>query len=154
MARFPVLLVLLWLRDLRSNMDKITDHIWIGSFIDANVHQALQRNGIRSILCLDGCLVEKKVDELGVDRIEVVELIDGRGNRPAVFLRAVGLLKQLKSKHPPVLVHCHAGQSRSAAVVCKFFMKEEGNSLADAMKKITTRRRVAIQSGLQEALDF
>src|ERR1700722_9016142 len=154
MARFPVLLVLLWLQDLTSNMDKITDHIWIGSFIDANDNQALQQNGIRSILCLDGCLIEKKADELGVERIEVVELIDGRGNQPAVFLRAVGLLKLLKTKHSPVLVHCHAGQSRSAAVVCKFFMKEEGNNLAEAMKRITTKRRAAIQLGLQEALDF
>jgi hypothetical protein len=33
-------------------------------------------------------------------------------------------------------------------------MKEEGKSLADAMKKITARRRVAIQVGLQEVLDF
>jgi len=135
-------------------MDKITDHIWIGSFVDANDRNALHQNGIRSILCLDGCLTEKKAEELGVDRIEVVELIDGRGNRPEVFLRAVGLLMQLKTKHSPVLVHCHAGQSRSAAVVCKFLMKQEGNSLTDAMKRITTKRKVAIQAGLQEVLDF
>ena len=62
-------------------------------------------------------------DALGVQRIEVVELIDGRGNRPETFLRAVDLLKKLKTKHSPVLVHCHAGKSRSAAVVCKFFIK-------------------------------
>ena len=91
---------------------------------------------------------------LGVDQIEVVELVDGRGNRPEVFLRAVGLLKSLATKHPPVLVHCHAGQSRSAAVVCKFFMKEKGDSLGQAMKRITAKRKVAIVAGLQEALDF
>lgn len=135
-------------------MDQITEEIWIGSYVDANNRSALHQNGIRSILCLDGCLRENKPEELGVDRIEVVELIDGRGNRPEVFLRAVGLLRQLKSRHSPVLVHCHAGQSRSAAVVCKYFMKEEGDSLADAMKKITAKRKVAIQTGLQEAMDF
>jgi len=153
-VRLSVLLVLAWPQHLRLHMDKISDDIWIGSFTDANDQNALHQNGIRSILCLDGCLLKKKSQELGVDRIEVVELIDGRGNRPEVFLRAVALLKQLKTKHSPVLVHCHDGQSRSAAVVCKFLMKEEGNSLADAMKKITTKRRVAIQAGLQEALDF
>ncbi len=135
-------------------MDSITDEIWIGNFIDAQDCKALYECGIHSILCLDGCLRGRNAEELGVERIEVVELIDGRGNRPEIVLRAVGMLKQLKGDHAPVLVHCHAGQSRSAAIVCKYFMKEEGNSLADAMKRITAKRRVAIQVGLQEVLDF
>jgi hypothetical protein len=135
-------------------MDKITNDIWIGSFVDANNSDALRREGIQSILCLDGCQGETKADKLGVKKIEVVELIDGRGNRPEVFLRAVAVLKKLRTKHPPVLVHCHAGQSRSAAVVCKFFMKEEGDSLGQAMKRITAKRKVVITPGLQEALDF
>src|SRR6266853_5444293 len=131
-------------------MDQITNDIWIGSFVDANDRDALRREGIQSVLCLNGCQREIKADKLGVKQIEVVELVDGRGNRPEVFLRAVGLLKKLTTKHSPVLVHCHAGQSRSAAVVCKFFMKEEGANLQEAMKRITAKRKVVIVSGLQE----
>ena len=135
-------------------MDQITQDIWIGNFNDARDLKSLKENGIQSILCLDGCLVGTKAEELGVKHVEVVQLIVGRGNRPEIFLRAVRTLRQLKTKHSPVLVHCHAGQSRSAAVVCKFLMKEEGSGLAEAMKKITTKRKVAIQAGLQEVLDF
>ena len=135
-------------------MDSITDRIWIGNYLDARDPVAQRKAGIRSILCLDGCMTGTKPDELGVERIEVVELIDGAGNPPETFLRAVRLLRELSRKHAPVLVHCHAGQSRSAAVVCKFFMQEEGNSLADAMRRITSKRRVTIIAGLQEALDF
>jgi hypothetical protein len=135
-------------------MDQITGDIWIGSSTDAKDRDSLRRAGIRSILCLDGCLLGKKPDELGVNQIEVVELVDGRGNKPDVFLRAVALLKKLKVKHSPVLVHCPAGQSRSAAVVCKFLMKEEGASLGQAMKRITSKRKVVIVAGLQETLDF
>jgi dual specificity phosphatase 12 len=135
-------------------MDRITHDIWIGSSADARDRDSLHREGIRSILCLDGCLLEMKAEELGVNHIEVVELVDGRGNKPEVFLRAVGLLKKLKTKHSPVLVHCHTGQSRSAAVVCKFLMKEEGASLGQAMQRITAKRKVVIVAGLQEALDF
>ena len=135
-------------------MDNITDKIWIGNYLDARDRAALAKAGIQSILCLDGCLAGANVEELQVERIEVVELIDGAGNPPERFLRAVKLLRELVSKHAPVLVHCHAGQSRSAAVVCKFFMQEEGNSLAEAMRRITSKRRVAIIAGLQEALDF
>jgi protein-tyrosine phosphatase len=95
-----------------------------------------------------------KVEDSGVERVEIVELIDGSGNPPEKFLRAVESLRDLTATHAPVLVHCHAGQSRSAAVVCKFFMQEEGNSLAEAMRRITSKRRVSIIAGLQEALDF
>lgn len=134
-------------------MDSITEKIWIGNYLDASDPAAIANAGIRSILCLDGCLAGTKAEELGVERIEVVELIDGRGNPPERFLRAVRLLRDLIALHPPVLVHCHAGQSRSAAVVCKYFMTE-GDSLGEAMGKITSKRRVAIIAGLQEALDF
>jgi hypothetical protein len=134
-------------------MDRITDSIWIGNHLDARDQPAKASAGIRSIICLDGCLVDAKAEDLGVERIEVIELIDGAGNPPARFLRAVRLLRELAARHAPVLVHCHAGQSRSAAVVCKYFMTE-GDSLGDAMRKITSRRRVAIVAGLQEALDF
>jgi len=135
-------------------MDKITDNIWIGNFLDAKDRESLAQAGIRSILCLDGCLAQATAEDIGVEQVEVVELIDGAGNPPEKFLRAVKLLRDLTARHAPVLVHCHAGQSRSAAVVCKFFMQEEGNSLAEAMRRITSKRRVAIIAGLQEALDF
>ncbi len=134
-------------------MDCITNTIWIGNYLDARDQQAQAQAGIRSILCLDGCLADAKAEAIGVERIEVVQLIDGAGNPPEKFLRAVRLLQELASRHPPVLVHCHAGQSRSAAVVCKYFMME-GDSLSYAMRKITSRRKVAIIAGLQEALDF
>jgi protein-tyrosine phosphatase len=135
-------------------MDKITDSIWIGNYLDAANQVALREIGINGILCLDGCMAGKNSAEAGVEWLEVIELIDGAGNPPEKFLRAVRLLKELVSKHAPVLVHCHAGQSRSAAVVCKYFMQEEGKSLAEAMKQITSKRKVSIVSGLQEALDF
>jgi dual specificity phosphatase 12 len=135
-------------------MDSITNKVWIGNYLDARDRPALEKAGIRSILCLDGSIAGIKPEELGVERAEVVELVDGSGNPPERFLRAVRLLRDLTAKHAPVLVHCHAGQSRSAAVVCKYFMMEEGNSLAEAMRRIASRRRVAIMAGLQEALDF
>jgi len=135
-------------------MDKITENIWIGNYLDAKNKENITVAGIRSTICLDGCLAGVKPDELGLERVEVVELIDGSGNPPEKFLRAVRLLGEMIKKNGPVLVHCHAGQSRSAAVVCKYFMREEGNSLSEAMKRISSKRRVAIIAGLQEALDF
>src|SRR6266581_6795359 len=101
-----------------------------GNYLDAADSEKLRAMGIRAILCLDGCMIGKSRADAGVERVEVVELIDGAGNTPERFLRSVRLLKELISQNPPVLVHCRAGQSRSAAVVCKYFMREEGKSLA------------------------
>jgi dual specificity phosphatase 12 len=135
-------------------MDRITDSIWIGNYLDAADRENLRAMGVRAVLCLDGCMSGKSVADVGVERVEVIELIDGAGNTPEKFMRAVRSLKELVSQYAPVLVHCHAGQSRSAAVVCKYLMKEEGKSLSEAMKQITSKRSVAIVKGLQEALDF
>ncbi len=135
-------------------MDKITEHIWIGNSDEAKDPGAIQVAGIRSMLCLDGCMTRVTPEEAGVDRVEVVELIDGVGNRPETFLRAVRLLAELAATHPAVLVHCYAGRSRSAAVVCKYFMREEETSLVEAMHRITSKRKVAIAAGLQNMLDL
>ena len=134
-------------------MDWITDKIAIGNYLDASDIVSLQKAGIQSTLCLDGCLKNTVPTELGLKRIEVVELIDGAGNPPEVFRRAVRLCKELVRDCAPTLIHCHAGESRSAAVLCRYFM-DRGDSLASAMKRISTKRRVAINAGLQEALDF
>lgn len=50
----------LHLRDSMNHMDRITDDIWIGSSTDAKDRDSLRRKGIRSILCLDGCLLGVK----------------------------------------------------------------------------------------------
>jgi len=134
-------------------MDKITDTIWIGNYLDAADREGLRVAGIKSILCLDGCMAGKRAAP-DIERVEVVELIDGAGNPRERFLRAVDLLKELSVSHAPVLVQCHAGQSRSAAVVCKYFMRENGEGLGEAMKRITSKRKLSIVAGLQEALDF
>lgn len=58
--------------------------------------------------------------------------------------------RELAAMHPAVLVNCYAGRSRSAAVVCRYFMLWEGTSLGEAMRRITSKRKAAIEAGLQE----
>jgi hypothetical protein len=48
-------------------MDRITDTIWIGNYLDAADTEARSRAGIRSILCLDGCMEGATAGELGVE---------------------------------------------------------------------------------------
>ena len=135
-------------------MDWITEDILIGNYLDAKDVAELRSRGVRSILCLDGSLAGANYSDHGIAEIKVVELIDGAGNRPEVFLRAVKILTRFRADHSPVLVHCHAGRSRSAVVVASHFMRDCGLSLAEAMDTISEKREVMITPGLQEALDF
>ncbi|MBG88697.1 MAG: hypothetical protein CMO80_17595 [Verrucomicrobiales bacterium] len=134
-------------------MDWISDSVAIGNYLDARNVELLRTAGIRSTLCLDGCLRDTVPDNLGLKRIKAVELIDDTGNSPEVFRRAVSVCGELISDYAPTLIHCHAGQSRSAAVLCRYFM-DQGDLLGEAMKRISSKPRVEINVRLQEALDF
>ena len=135
-------------------MDWITEDLLIGNYLDAKDVSGLKQRGVRSILCLDGSLAGEDYSTHGIKEIAVIELIDGAGNRPEIFMKAVRTLARLRGDHSPVLVHCHAGRSRSAVVVASHFMRDHGLSLAEAMNTISEKREVIITSGLQEALDF
>lgn len=107
-------------------MDWITDTIAIGNHIEARDTILLREAGFASILSLDGSLSESEAECLGVTEIVSVELMDGAGNDPRRFDRATASLGRLIRETPPVLVHCHAGRSRSVAVVAAHFVVSEG----------------------------
>ncbi len=117
-------------------MDQICEKLYIGNYLDALAPERLAAAGIRSVLSLDGTLEGADYSQHDIVEIVTIELIDGEGNRPEVFLRAVRELGRLTREFSPVLVHCHAGQSRSAIVSARYYMDFEGLSLADAMERI------------------
>ena len=98
-------------------MNWITDQIAIGNYLDAQDLELLRREGIMSILSLDGSLAGRAPSELGVQKIAAMKLQDGPGNDRATFLQAVDTLARFVSASPPVLVQCHAGRSRSVVIV-------------------------------------
>src|SRR5688500_7864303 len=106
-------------------MDWITENIAIGSYQDAENRHQLAKESIRSILGLTGALVGRTPSELGVERIEIVTLLDGLGLELDRFRIAVDLLGKLVAEAPPVLVHCRAGWSRSPAVVAAYLMQAQ-----------------------------
>ena len=83
-----------------------------------------------------------------------MKLLDGPGNSPSKYLRAIDSVKRLRADLAPVLVHCHAGRSRSVIVVASHLIRDHGYSLAEAMTLIASKRDVLITAGLQEVLDF
>lgn len=128
-------------------------NIAIGNYLDAQDADLLQREGIRSVICLDRTLQGKNPADLGLKIIEAIPLDDGPGNDLRLFERAVDALATLRCNAGPVLVQCHAGRSRSAVVVAGHFMKTLGIDADDALARIAVKREIAVTAGLERLLE-
>lgn len=136
-------------------MDWISDRIAIGNHLEARDADLIRRHGLRSLLSLDGSVSESEAVALGLDDIIAIPLIDGPGNRPGQFRRAVNCLIALADPANglmPVLVHCHAGRSRSAAVVAGWLMLTRGFSPDAAIAHVARIRDIAVEDALLQLL--
>jgi protein-tyrosine phosphatase len=134
-------------------LDWIEQGIAIGNYLEAKDKELLGREGIKSVLSLDGTLAGESPDSLGLQAIEVVRLNDGPGNDKRLMILAVTCLAKLVVEAPPVLVQCHAGRSRSIVVVAGYIMRRNGLSLEEALKHVCSRRESSISLGLIEFLE-
>jgi len=134
-------------------MNWITDTIAIGNFCDAQDAALLRERGIASILGLTPTLKGKSADEIGLQALEVIPLEDGPGNDPRLFLLAIKALERLAREASPVLVHCHAGRSRSVIVVAGYLMKSLGLEAEAALAQVAARREIAVTAGMERLLE-
>lgn len=136
----------------RLTMNWITNNLTIGNYLEARDADLLARNGIKSILSLDGTLSHVDPEDLGLEEIITVELKDGYGNDPSVFRKAVQHLIELVQDFPPVLVHCHAGRSRSVIVVAGYLMQSLNIGAEKAIATIGSKREISVSDGLKDLL--
>jgi protein-tyrosine phosphatase len=125
-------------------VDWITDHIAIGNFLDA---QSLP-DGIDAVLCLrEGCC-ETRSDV----NARSVPLRDGPGNHSRDLADALQFLDETARAGERVLVHCHAGRSRSVIVVARWLMRSRGLTPTAALEYIAQRREVYLSPGITDLL--
>jgi protein-tyrosine phosphatase len=129
-------------------VDWITEHVAIGNHREALDAALLKAHAFRAVLSLDGSLSASRATELGLIEIAAYRLIDGAGNDPRFFRLAVADLSRLASSMPPVLVQCHAGRSRSVAVVAAYLMGLRRIELAEAVAAIAAKREVSVAAEL------
>lgn len=135
-----------------AGVDWITDEVAIGNCVEAHDVELLRRHGFGSVLSLDGTLSPPDARLLGVDQVRAFDLIDGAGNQPGALALAVEALEALLRSHPPVLVHCHAGRSRSVVVVAGFLARSLGIGPAAAIARVAEKRVVSITPQCEDLL--
>jgi protein tyrosine phosphatase (PTP) superfamily phosphohydrolase (DUF442 family) len=136
----------------RGAVDWITDRVAIGNCLEARDSALLKRSGFRSVLSLDGTLVEQDAAELGLSEVVSHPLVDGPGNDMRILCFAVGDLRRLVASHGPVLVQCHAGRSRSVVVVAALLMEVHGIDAREAIALVAAKREVSVTPALFDLL--
>lgn len=129
-------------------MDWITKNIAVGNFIDA---ANASKDEVDAILCLklDCCSEDNEIID-----VMYLPLIDGAGNDRRYFNEAVDFIDDVVSSGERILVHCHAGRSRSVCMVARYFMVKHGMTSKQALDKIEAKRKIYLSPGIEEILEI
>jgi protein-tyrosine phosphatase len=128
-------------------MDFITDQIAIGNYLDA-ARDTLARE-VDAILCLRGdCACEARDD---ID-VLYLPLNDGPGNRREKVDQALRFVDEVVRAGRRILVHCHAGRSRSVVIVARYLMRSRAMTSTAALELIGSKREIYLSPGIEELL--
>lgn len=133
-------------------MDWITDEVAIGNYLEAQDVELLRQHAFRSIISLDGTLSAKHATEFGLVEVAAYRFIDGAGNDLRMFRYAIDDLRRLARLHPPVLVQCRAGRSRSAVIVAAYLMYARKLEPEAAIAAVADKREINVTPALVELL--
>ncbi len=127
-------------------MDWISDEIAIGNYLDAKGHGP----DFDAIVCLKpDCCDENRTEE----DILCLPLIDGSGNRSGDIITANRVIKYVANAGEKILVHCHAGRSRSAALVARYLMDTYELNRNAAISFIAAKGAILLSDGIKDILN-
>lgn len=135
----------------RSNSgDEIVSGIFLGNEEASQDPNFIKRNRITAIInCTPS--VPNKFSKNGIQYIRLPvddSLKVGDINKMTAFMPyIVETLRELILKKHRVLVHCHAGMQRSAAVVSAYLMQYHGMTPMQSIRFIISKRPIAFYNG-------
>lgn len=121
----------------------VTPQIFIGDASDARKANGNFDATLNVAIDLD---IEDKRDEVLILTLKrhKVGLIDGKGNPPLRMVAALLLLHTIVKSGIKVLVHCHAGQSRSVMITAMYCDIAGIAPFDKALAKIMEQRKVPL----------
>lgn len=128
-------------------MDWITENIAIGNIIDI---KNISSRVFDSVLCLiENCCSEEE-EEYDVMNIP---LKDSSGNSSVSIKNAIDFIDDAVSYNEKILVHCHAGRSRSVCIVARYLMLKQGLTSQQALNIIGAKREIYLSPGIEKILN-
>ncbi|KAH6899126.1 protein-tyrosine phosphatase-like protein [Coprinopsis sp. MPI-PUGE-AT-0042] len=121
----------------KADMDEILPGLWLGSLASALDTETLKARNIRSALsAMRGRITFKET----FVRLQI--LLDDTEDADILmhFLPAIQFIRAELEKGRGVLVHCHAGVSRSASIVTAFLMYTQDLTPQEALKLVRKAR--------------
>jgi predicted protein tyrosine phosphatase len=116
-------------------MNKITDQIYVGSYAAAEMLSYRNSEGITHIL---NCTPDAHEDLTDFD-VRQINIHDGFAIPPDSIRFAIESIAEAVHSGGKILVHCHAGVSRSVSLICAYLMYS-GFSWDEALQFVRERR--------------
>lgn len=123
-------------------MTRITDQIWIGDIQSVRQGSTSRYDSVVGV-CQDDCSANVGCPYYHFNMADGVQEGHVPGdNSYQLFESAVDQVVSLVEDGQTVLVHCHAGQSRSASVIISALARLENMTYEDARQYVADRRMI------------
>lgn len=119
---------------------EILPHLYLGSGFHASQKAQIQNLGITAILNASSTCPNHFENDLKYKRIPVEDNV--QADMSVWFNEAITFIDDIKQSGGKVLVHCHAGISRSATICLAYLIACNNVSLSDAFRYVKHRRSV------------
>lgn len=117
-------------------MSKITEHVYVGTYGSAS---SLDDRNPEDIQCILNCTKQPHEDLSGFE-VNQLNISDGEPIDPKVLRFAIDCIYAAWDANKKILVHCHAGLSRSPSIVIAYLMDKHGYLWDEAFEIVRSRR--------------
>ena len=117
----------------------ITDGLFIGSIGAASNYEAMKEAGITHVVCAANGIKEYYKDNF---KYLSLDILDSEKEQISKFFdKAADFINEAIINGGKVLVHCHAGISRSSSICMSYLMKYRKLKFIDALNLMQSKRK-------------
>lgn len=73
-----------------------------------------------------------------------------QGTIQQFFKKAIRFIKSCVQSGKNILIHCHAGKSRSVCIVVRYLIETEGIGRDEALMRVSEKREIYLSDGIEE----